>query len=331
MHVPNFKPWLYSILGLGLVALLIFIYSLYTQLTQPMIVAGRPVIIEIKPNSTASALIQTLHSKKLISSKRLFLNLIKYKNLAHKLKAGIYQITPGESAQQFIYRVVAGDVLSPTFRITEGSTLSQISINLKNAPFLNYSSNDWAAIAGNNPSGEGLLLADTYQYIAGSNAQDLLKTANTKLLRYLEERWQERSPNLPYKTPYEMLIAASIIEKETALASERKIISGVIINRLNKNMPLQMDPTVIYALGTNYTGKLTHKNLAVDSPYNTYLYRGLPPTPIAMVGKESIDAAAQPIKTNYLYFVAKGDGSHVFSETYDEQKKAILRYLSKGS
>jgi UPF0755 protein len=331
MQAPNFKSWLYYFLGLGLIILLIFTYSIYSQLTKPMIVNGEPIIIEIKPNSTASALIQTLYSKKLINSKRLFLNLVKFKGLAHQLKAGIYQITPGESAQQFIYRTVSGDVLSLSFRIIEGNTISQISHNLQQAPFLSYSPDDWVAIAGRNPNGEGLLLADTYQYIAGSSAKELLQTANSKLLHYLDERWKERSPDLPYKTPYEMLIAASIIEKETALSSERKIISGVLINRLKINMPLQMDPTVIYALGSTYSGKLTHKNLAIDSPYNTYRYRGLPPTPIAMVGKESIDAAAQPTKSNYLYFVAKGDGQHVFSETYAEQKKAILRYLTKGS
>ena len=128
-----------------------------------------------------------------------------------------------------------------------------------------------------------------------------------------------------------MLIAASIIEKETAVPQERKLISGVVINRLNKHMPLQMDPTVIYAMGDTYKGSLTHEDLSINSPYNTYQNRGLPPTPIAMVGKEAIDAAAHPQLSNYLYFMARGDGTHQFSQTYEEQKQAINQYKGKGS
>lgn len=181
----------------------------------------------------------------------------------------------------------------------------------------------------NYPSAEGLLLADTYQYQGGSSSKALLEQAHRNLLNYLNISWTNRAANLPYKTPYELLIAASIIEKETAIAQERKLISGVMVNRLKKKMPLQMDPTVIYGLGNQYTGKLTHNDLLIESPYNSYLNRGLPPTPIAMVGKEAIDAAAHPQLSNYLYFVAKGDGTHQFSETYEQQKQAINQYRRK--
>lgn len=294
-----------------------------------MFESGEPLIIEIKPNSTANSFIETLVSKKLISSKYLFLNLIKFEGLAHRLKAGTYKIMPGESAQALIYRIVAGDVMTLSFKIIDGTTFAQVVDNLKKAPFLNYSEANGAGIEKINSSFEGLLLADTYNYSAGSYSDSILKVANKNLLDYLESSWQSRSSGLPYKTSYELLIAASILEKETAKPQERQLISGVIVNRLTKHMPLQMDPTVIYALGVNYTGKLSHNDLNVDSPYNTYRYRGLPPTPIAMVGKLSIDAAAHPQKSEYLYFVAKGDGSHEFSKTYEEQKKAISRYLFK--
>jgi UPF0755 protein len=331
MEIRFFKPALYFILALGLMAASITIYNAYALLKKPMIAAGESIVIVVKPNSTANSLIQTLYAKNLIHSKRLFLNLMKYEGLAQKLKAGTYQVKPGESARDLIHRIAAGDVLTLYFRIIEGSTIHLVTANLKNTPFLNYNEDDWLFITENHYNAEGLLLADTYKYDAGSDAKNLLLTANKKLLLYLEDSWQKRSPGLPYKTSYEMLVAASILEKETAIPSEREVISGVIVNRLLKYMPLQMDPTVIYALGENYSGKLSHNDLSFDSHYNTYRYRGLPPTPIAMVGKDAINAAAHPQKSNFLYFVAKGDGSHEFSETYEQQKKAIARYLSKGS
>ena len=134
---------------------------------------------------------------------------------------------------------------------------------------------------------------------------------------------------MPYQSPYELLIAASIIEKESALPAERRLISGVIVNRLHKHMPLQMDPTVIYALGPSYKGSLSHEQLSIDSPYNTYQYRGLPPTPIAAVSRDALNAARDPDTQGYLYFVAKGDGSHAFSLNYLAHRQAIQRYRSK--
>lgn len=332
METRWFKSILLSCVTLVLIAFSIVGYDLYSLLAKPMVLGnGKPITIVIDKNTSASVFTHTLKSKQLIQSSRLLLLLIRVKGLSHRLKAGIYQVIPGESAQQFLNRVVAGDVLVESFSIIEGTTLNQVKANLINAKFLKYDTNDWQAITLDHISPEGLLLADTYKYDAGSEAKYILRLANQNLLQYLDYCWQNRSPGLPYKSPYELLIAASILEKETALPTEKKLISGVLINRLKKYMPLQMDPTVIYALGEDYHGKLTHEDLAIDSPYNTYRYRGLPPTPIAMVGKVAIDAAAHPQMTNYLYFVAKGDGSHHFSVTYEEQRQAISRYQSKGA
>lgn len=329
------RRWLKSIL-LGCLALFFVVfavigYDIYNLLAKPMVnSAPAPITITIDKNSSASSFVHSLKSKQLIQSDRLFLLLIRFQGLSHHLKAGIYQIVPGESAQKLLKRVVAGDVLVESFTVIEGTTLNQVKANLESAQHLKYNVNDWQLITGTHSNPEGLLLADTYNYNAGSDAKQLLQLANQSLVQYLNSSWQNRSPDLPYKSPYELLIAASILEKEAAIAKEKKIISGVIVNRLKKFMPLQMDPTVIYALGNNYHGKLSHHDLDIDSPYNTYRYRGLPPTPIAMVGKEAIDAAAHPQVTNYLYFVAKGDGSHYFSVTYEEQKEAIARYQGKG-
>ncbi|HBI21531.1 MAG TPA: endolytic transglycosylase MltG [Legionella sp.] len=303
--------------------------DLYRLFYQPMIGRHEPTTLVRLDNATsATAFVRTLSAQHLIHSKRLFLYLIRMQGLAPQLKAGIYQVNPGESAQHFLCRVVAGEILIESFPMIEGTTQSQISTRLARAPYLTYKDSDWQVVAPANA--EGLLLADTYYYNAGSSSRDLLARAHANLEQYLDVSWAHRAPGLPYKKPYDLLVVASILEKETARPDEKRLISGVIVNRLRKYMPLQMDPTVIYGLGNAYTGKLTHENLQVDSPYNTYRYRGLPPTPIAMVGRDAIDAAAHPTLTDDLYFVAIGDGTHCFSSTYEQQKQAITRYLRKG-
>ncbi|MFA5960260.1 MAG: endolytic transglycosylase MltG [Tatlockia sp.] len=330
MEGSRLKSILLAGLILGFVAFSFLSYAIYNLLTQPMLSSNQsPVTLVVDKKTSAAVLVKQLESRQLIQRGYLLLALIRVQGLAHKLKAGIYQITPGESALQFLYRVKSGQVLVKSFRITEGTSLQQVISNLQNEEYLSVHPSDWQGIAENKGNPEGLFLADTYHYDAGSEAKSLLKFAHQKLAQYLEMQWATRSENLPYKNSYELLIVASILEKESALPMEKKIISGVVANRIRKNMPLQMDPTVIYALGDKYSGKLKHEDLRIDSPYNTYRYRGLPPTPIAMVGREAIEAAAHPMLSDYLYFVAKGDGSHHFSATYDEQKKAIFKYFNK--
>lgn len=176
---------------------------------------------------------------------------------------------------------------------------------------------------------EGLFFANTYRYHEGDTDVSILKHANQLLNQTLSELWENKDDNLPYTTPYEALIMASIIEKETGLASERPLISRVFISRLEKKMRLQTDPTVIYGLGEDFDGNLTRKNLQSASPYNTYKIAALPPTPIANVGREAIHAALNPGETTALYFVAKGDGSHTFSNTLEEHNRAVRQYQFK--
>jgi UPF0755 protein len=303
---------------------LFLLLTLYKMVNAPLLADNAsPVLIALNKSTTASQFVHTLKEKKLIHSTKPLLALIRYQDLAHQLKAGVYQINPGETPMQLLQRVCRGDVMSFNFAIIAGTTEKKIAQDLEKAVYLEYSPQIWSTFNLNHANAEGLFLADTYRYMGGSDATVLLSQANRNLLMYLNECWANKSPNVPYKTPYELLIAASIIEKETAVPQERKLISGVVVNRLKKNMPLQMDPTVIYALGEQYKGTLSHEDLFVDSPYNTYKHRGLPPTPIAMVGKEAIDAAAHPQLSNYLYFFARGDGTHQFSQTYEEQKQAI--------
>lgn len=320
------------------------IFYNYQALTyQPMLAFNaRPLVLEIKPQTSARAFANLLHSYHLVRSRYILLALIRARGLSHHLQAGVYEVNPGESVIDLLQRVVKGDVLVEPFRILEGSTLADLRRNITQSPYLTFNNKDLSHITGPHLTAEGLLMADTYYYKAGSDALSLLKQANQNLLTYLDLIWKNRDPSLPYKDSYELLTAASIIEKEASLPSERRIISGIIAKRLKIKMPLQMDPTVLYALANavplieqdvpkTVATPLHHHDLKINSPYNTYLYRGLPPTPIAMVGKQSLDAAAHPEATNYLYFFAKGDGSHQFSATYQEQQQAIHQFKSRAS
>lgn len=322
-----------SVLLLFLLVIIAFpAYNLYQIYYVPMLNSApdKAQVITVEKNSTAKQFTQLLKANHLISNAQIFWYWMRYQGLTNQLKAGIYDLRAGETANDLLHRVIQGKVMVLSFKIIEGTTLNQVIANLDKAPYLTNTRVDWTGIQNSYPNAEGLLLADTYYYNAGTDARFITQLAHQNLHHYLSQAWKTRDIGLPYGSPYDMLIAASILEKETSRANERKLIAGVIANRLDRRMPLQMDPTVIYALGANFQGKLSHENMSVDSPYNTYRYRGLPPTPIAMVGKEAIDAAAHPEPSDYLYFVAKGDGSHVFSKTYEEQRQAIFEYQKKG-
>jgi UPF0755 protein len=184
-------------------------------------------------------------------------------------------------------------------------------------------------IGASEKQAEGLFFPDTYNFASGSSDLSVLKRAYQLMQRHLQENWAKRDPNLPFSTPYEALILASIVEKETGQAVDRPMIAGVFINRLNKKMLLQTDPTVIYGMGEKFDGNLRKRDLLTDTPYNTYTRSGLTPTPIALPGLASIQAALHPAKTNALYFVARGDGSSYFSSTLAEHNNAVNKYQIK--
>ncbi len=329
------KPFVFVVVFIFIAAGAWFLnYHLNKQPAQPRVKA--PIIFQVDRHTTAKNFVHFLKTQNLIRCEMCFLSQLRLRGLATQLKAGFYQIETGESAEGILKRVLQGDVMKARFTIVEGTTWLQIEAHLKQAPYLHFTPEDIVQVDMTNlqsqipPNAlEGLFLADTYQYIAGGSAKPILQRAHQDLSDYLLKSWQSRDADLPYHSPYELLIAASILEKETAISTERHMISGVIMNRLLKHMPLQMDPTVIYGLGARYNGVLLHADLQDNSPYNTYRHQGLPPTPIAMVGRDAIDAAAHPEKTKNLYFVAKGDGTHVFSETYEAQRRAIQRYIRK--
>ena len=245
------------------------------------------------------------------------------------LKAGLYALS-NTSVIDNIKKINQGQQISFSFTIIEGQALRDVIANIKNAPNLK---NDLKLdalsqqILGNNTFLEGWLFPDTYHYQHNDTASSVLKRAAHTMQQTLNEAWQQRADDLPYNTAYEALIMASIIEKETALASERPLIASAFVNRLNTKMRLQTDPTVIYGLGESFDGDIKYKDLRNHTPYNTYRIDGLPPTPIAMPSKEAILAAVNPPQSDYVYFVAKGDGSHQFSTTLKQHNAAVKTYI----
>jgi len=249
------------------------------------------------------------------------------------IKAGVYQIDPKQNWFEF-WRVLAnGDEKLFSVTLIEGQTLQQWLLKLQQQPYLTntlepiavHSLSDKLNLVSGYPSAEGLFLPETYSYSAYTSDVELLSRAHQALQRKLSEVWEQRSPDCPVSSPYELLILASIIEKETGLDGERDLVASVFANRLNIGMRLQSDPTTIYGIN-NFDGNLTRAHLREKTAYNTYRIDGLPPTPIAMVSEASLRAAARPADSDYFYFVADKKGSHVFSKTLDEHRKAVRKY-----
>jgi UPF0755 protein len=257
--------------------------------------------------------------------------------LAAKIKAGEYRLPAGTTPREMVGMLVRGNVINYDVTLIEGWTYRQALQELHSQAklgkkLLEDSDMDLLRKLGLDekyPHPEGLFFPDTYQYQRGETDVDILLRAHSRLLNVLDTQWASRATNLPYDNKYQALIMASIVEKETGLASERPDIAGVFVRRLQKGMRLQTDPTVIYGLGDSYQGNLTRKHLVTPGPYNSYTNAGLPPTPIALVGEAAIEAALHPADSNSLYFVAKGDGSHYFSQTLEEHINAVRKFQIK--
>lgn len=245
-------------------------------------------------------------------------------------KSGEYLIHPGSTPFSIWRQLITGKGrFYREFVIVPGSTYTQIKTNLDNNPYLKHyathlSDHDLMNLLGDPAHGpEGLMMPETYYFTRGDVDMSILKRAHDLMVLKTQEEWNNRAANLPYTDFYQALIAASLIEKEAYLAKEQPIISGVLVNRLRKNMLLQFDPTIIYGLGSEYQGKIYKKDITTDTPYNTYMHKGLPPTPIAMPGMGAIRAAMHPTDHNFYYFVATGDGSHQFTTNLQDHYQAV--------
>ena len=253
------------------------------------------------------------------------------------LQAGEYLITPDMTPHRVLNILASGKIVQHKIIFIEGWTFLELKQALKNEADLTTTMASLSdaqimqKIGASETQPEGLFFPDTYLYVWGENDLTVLKKAYVRMQAVLQAEWQHRAEHLWYKKPYQALIVASMVEKETALPSERALIAGIILNRLHKQMPLQIDPTVMYGVHQSFTTPLTLADLHAKTPYNTYRYYGLPPTPICMPSLASIEAALHPAKTKFLYYVAKGDGSHAFAETYQQQKANVKRYILKTS
>ncbi|SFR49077.1 UPF0755 protein [Marinobacter daqiaonensis] len=248
------------------------------------------------------------------------------------IRAGEYEFLPSMSPKDMLALMVSGRTKIRSVQFIEGRRFVDARVALQEAPHLEQKTADWsageimAALGDEGAHPEGRFFPDTYAYNRGDTDLDILRRAYERMNEVLAEEWENRADELPYDNPYEALIMASIIERETGVPDERQDIAGVFVRRLEKGMRLQTDPTVIYGMGDAYQGRITRRDLRTYTPYNTYRISGLPPTPIALPGRASIHAALHPAEGDYLYFVAKGDGSHQFSRTLEDHNRAVRDY-----
>ena len=309
-------------------------YLQYQKTLNAPLVAEGDGIITVKRGDTLATLNRELIRRGVISGSDWVLPLYARLNpQAANIKAGDYRIDENATLPSLINDITNGKVVVYSVTVIEGKTFKDLRETLRQTAGLEHTLNnktdaEVATLLGLQGNPEGWFLPETYQFNRGTTDLDMLKRMYDEMQRTLEQAWASRAEGLPLATPYEALILASIIEKETGVAAERPQISGVFTRRLQKNMLLQTDPTVIYG-AADYHGDLTRKHLQTDTPYNTYINKGLPPTPIALPGKASIEAALHPADGDSLYFVADGTGGHTFSATYEEHQQAVADYLKK--
>lgn len=259
----------------------------------------------------------------------------RFKGQASGVQAGEFALQEGDSVDALMQKIVSGEVMQRPVQVVEGMRFSDFRAALAAAPGLKQETADWSdeqimahlGAAGIHP--EGQFFPDTYFYTLGASDLSLLQQAYQRLQNTLAEEWAGRAEGLPFKTPYEALILASIIEKETGIPSERAEIAGVFVRRMQKGMRLQTDPTIIYGMGDRYKGNIRRRDILEETPYNTYVINGLPPSPIALSGAEAIHATLHPAAGKALYFVATGDGGHYFSATLEEHNRAVRKYQLK--
>jgi UPF0755 protein len=301
-------------------------------LQQPLPLAADAVEVSIAPGTSPRSVADKWVQAGVQTPPELLWLFFRVSGKAPQMRAGNYSIERGITPPQLLERMLKGESLMEVVRITEGWTFKQMREALAQAPSLKATTKDMseaqimAALGLPNVPAEGRFFPDTYHYSRGATDMSVLRAAQQMLQKKLDAAWAERAKDVPLKSIDEALIMASIVEKETGLEADRTKVSSVFNNRLRIGMPLQTDPTVIYGLGASFDGNLRKKDLQTDTPYNTYTRKGLPPTPIALPGGNSIKAALQPAPTKALYFVARGDGSSVFSDNLADHNRAVNQY-----
>ncbi|MBL8534040.1 MAG: endolytic transglycosylase MltG [Betaproteobacteria bacterium] len=312
------------------------VYGLRWLGTQPLMEAGAPIRITIDQGMGLRAIARQLHRQGLVAHPLLFVGVARLHGKAERLKAGVYEIRPGMSARSFMEAMVRGDSIREQIRFIEGWNFKQIRAAVDAHPGLKHDTRQWTVsallerIGAIEKGPEGLFFPDSYQFASGSSDLVVWRQAYAQMRSMIERTWRERQPGIPVATPYEALILASIVEKETGSPSDRPQIAAVFSNRLRIGMRLQSDPTVIYGMGASFDGNLRRADLEQDTPYNTYVRPGLPPTPIASPGAAALEAVMRPPASRALYFVARGDGSSEFSESLSDHNRAVDRFQRRS-
>jgi UPF0755 protein len=326
--------WLKILLG-SVLLLLLAGYAGYRYVeqwrTSTESITGTGVFV-LERGQSFRAFAEELERAGLVRHARLWSLLARLDGTATRIKAGEYRIGPGDTPDGLVARLIAHDVVTYRVSLIEGWRIAEAMAALARDPVLRHALDgvDPAellgvlGLPGEHP--EGLFFPDTYQFERGDSDADILRRAHGRMAQVLAQAWAQRAEGLPYGSPYEALIVASLIEKETGHEAERKRIAQVFVNRLRLGMRLQTDPTVIYGLGDRFDGDLTRAHLREDTPYNTYVRSGLPPSPIALPGARSIEAALHPEPGDYLYFVSRGNGTSHFSTTLEEHNRAVREY-----
>jgi UPF0755 protein len=302
----------------------------------PVTVNKLPAAFDIPPGTRFRAAAQRIDESGVAIGRLQFELLARTLGRAQDVKAGSYELAAAPTPLELLDKLTRGDVTQTEVRFIEGWTFHQLRGALAASAFVKHDMEGLSdaqvlqKLGAGEAHPEGLFFPDTYLFSKGTSDLHVLLRAYRAMQFHLAREWDERDPAVPYQSPYEALIMASIVEKETGRAAERDLIAGVLVNRLRAGMLLQVDPTVIYGLGEGFDGNLRKIDLLTDGPYNSYTRPGLPPTPIAAPGLASLRAALRPAKTGALYYVARGDGSSVFSRTLDEHNRAVRKYQLNG-
>ena len=303
----------------------------------PVRIAKYPVEVEIPRGAGFRAAMEQLEKSGIEVRRYEFETLARAMGKVRNVKAGSYEISQPVTPLQLLEKLTRGDVTQAEVRLIEGWTFAQFRAALDQSPDLRHDTKGLddaqilARLQAAEKHPEGLFFPDTYLFGKGASDFAVLRRAYRAMQRHLKEEWEARDTRaVPYRTPYEALTMASIIEKETGQAGERDQIGGVLVNRLRIGMRLQVDPTIIYGLGMTFDGNLKRSHLAEDGPYNTYTRAGLPPTPIAMPGLASLRSAMRPARTDAMYYVSRNDGTSHFSRTLEEHNRAVARYQLRG-
>jgi UPF0755 protein len=305
----------------------------WRALHAPLAIPAQGATLDVVSGTGFSRVATDLAERAHLRNPRVLALYARFSGDATRIRAGEYLLTPGLTSLTLLDKLVAGEVVLHQVTVVEGSRFADMLAALRAHPAIVASTLDgdaiMAALGAPGVHPEGQFFPDTYRFERGTPELEVLRSAHAALVTRLDAAWRNRDPAIALRSEYDALVLASIIEKETALAAERPLIAGVFHRRLARNMRLQTDPTVIYGLGAAFDGNLRRRDLDTDGPYNTYTRAGLPPTPIALPGQGSLEAAVSPDSGDAIYFVAtgRGDGSHYFSATFEEHQRAVGEYL----